>query len=53
MTAYTHFVRWERADDFLMLGWLPTDALAGTPHETYSVLMRWCCACKPVVPVKS
>lgn len=32
--------------DALMLGWLPTAALAGTsPHGHYAVLCTWICCC--------
>ena len=43
-------VRWHQADAYLRLGWLPTDVLAGTIHEQYSVMMAWLCECKAPLP---
>lgn len=45
-----HYNRIPLMEDALMLGWLPTDALRGTPHGEWSVLCRWPCGCKMVVP---
>ena len=45
-----HFVRHSAADDWIMLGWLPLPDLDGTHHGDWSVLMKWCCECKPPIP---
>ena len=41
------------ADDFLRLGWVPSDALAGTIHGEWSVLMFWLCACPAPMPLEA
>jgi hypothetical protein len=44
------WVRHHAAEDYLRLGWLPLDTLAGTPHGHWSVHVAWLCACRPVEP---
>lgn len=39
------------ADDCVRLGWAPTNALAGTVHGTWSVLMMWLCKCPMRLPL--
>ena len=35
------YVRHERSADYLRLGWVVVDDLAGTPHGQWSCLMKW------------
>lgn len=41
-----HFVRIGDLADWLMCGWLPTEALVETHHGQYSVLCEWPCGCR-------
>lgn len=51
MTGIYRYVRHSEVEDFIRLGWLPTNALEGTSHGQWSVLCRWICpACVPVEP---
>lgn len=45
--------RWvsiEDVFDYLRLGWMPHDTLAGTIHGDWSVHVEWRCGCRPVEP---
>ena len=51
MIAKLHrFVRLAVAEDYLRLGWMPTQALHSAYHGQYSVHMVWLCECKPRRP---
>lgn len=52
MTRPSHycFVPWHGVPEYLRLGWVPTDALAGTHHEEWSVALAWLCECPPREP---
>ncbi len=41
----------DQADDFLLLGWVPTNTLVDTTHGFWSVLMMWMCACPMRLPL--
>src|SRR5689334_9043364 len=44
---HAHFVRIHLVQDWLSCGWLPTNALEGTPHGEWSVLMKGIdCQCR-------
>lgn len=45
-----HFARLTEIGDWLALGWLPHDALQGTHHGNWSVLVEWICSCNAVRP---
>lgn len=47
-TGIFRYVRHGDADVYCQLGWMPTDALDGTHHGQYAVLMHWLCECKYV-----
>lgn len=44
--------RHHEAMDGVLLGWVPTNALEGTSHGLYSVLMMWLCECPLRVPLR-
>lgn len=49
-TTLHRYVRIERVDDYLRMGWLPLDTLAGTVHGQWSVHMAWIqCECGRVL----
>jgi hypothetical protein len=51
MIARLHrFVRLAVVEDYLRLGWMPTQALRNTYHGQYSVHMVWLCDCEPRRP---
>ena len=53
--AIYRMVPHHEADDSCRLGWEPTQALNGTTHGQWSVLMMWICGCGRAmrVPVRS
>ena len=53
MRCMPHFFKYVRHDDvdlYLALGWCPSDALAGTHHGEWAVLMLWICSCQCPMP---
>ena len=38
------------AMEFVLVGWVPTPALAGTHHGVYAILMEWRCDCPAPYP---
>lgn len=52
-TGIFRYVRHSDAETYCQLGWSPIDALEGTHHGDYAVLMMWLCECKAAEPRKS
>jgi hypothetical protein len=55
MLKETHlrYVRHRDVLDYARLGWLPDfDALDGTHHGQYSIIMEWRCQCPILEPKK-
>lgn len=49
--ATFRYVRLERLDEFMQLGWLPASDL-GPVHGYYSMLAAWICDCPARMPSK-
>jgi hypothetical protein len=47
--AIFRYVRLERLDEFMVLGWLPASEL-GPVHGYYSILAAWICECPARMP---
>jgi hypothetical protein len=48
--TYHRYVTLHQVNDYLALGWLARNSLAGCLHGKYAVHMVWLCACKVVEP---
>ena len=43
--SYHLFVRYHELEDYLRMGWNPSNDLDGTHHGHWTVLCHWLCDC--------
>lgn len=47
MTSFHRYATFDKAMDYVRLGWMPLPTLDGTPHGRWSVHLIWLCNCPP------